>query len=556
MACDALALYVIDPGLGAYRRVGQVGRPRAPRLIPGLPRPCRDSDGAKIQELLKQAINPRVLGAKVATFHSHRRCEHVIGLQYQQTAYTFIYVEADQAYSQENLQTARALIELAFLTFQNRAARNALRANERPIDVTGEAEDFHEDLRRFIVEATGMQLVALRQRGEAGTNEDRNLRCTVVSGWDLPPSEFDLINYSRFPPFERAVVKAAALFSPDPHSDELQVLWEEHPHLGNVESFAVFPIMDDERVIAVLSVASTCRLDFTPTFESVISGIARSVGFTLKNRELHFEKTELQSNAIETAAALNAVELYSDLTHQMGNALATIPEVVETISTTISRGKEIPPKTLLGPAYLGAIEESRDTISTLLTQAAGITSPVNMRLEQVSVSQIWKDAVALVQYRLRKYEIATSYSGEATIDAYPLQLRQVFFHLLLNSIDAFASRSRRHNRKAELHVEPRKGAQGMLRLRYVDNAGGINPGALRQRDRRAPRGELPTVEQAIFLRGVTARQSGSGNGLWIVRQILQRHYGSINLVDYRDGVVFDIEIPTDLRSLVSRRKEM
>jgi hypothetical protein len=139
-------------------------------------------------------------------------------------------------------------------------------------------------------------------------------------------------------------------------------------------------------------VASKCHFDFTPTFKSIIAGIARSVGFTLKNRELHFEKTELQSSAIETAAALNALELYSDLTHQMGNALATIPEVVETIATVASKGREIPASDLLGQSYLGAIENSHDKISTLLAQAINITSQSSDPLQRASIAQIWRDA--------------------------------------------------------------------------------------------------------------------------------------------------------------------
>jgi signal transduction histidine kinase len=555
LLCESLGLYIIDPGSGSYRLVGQAGKSPLPKSIPGLPRPCSDQDGAQIQQLLREAISFADDSETVATFHGHNGISHVIGLRYQQTIYTYFFARISQTWSEKIVDLIKGLAELAFLTFQNRAAQNALRANEQPIDITGDEQTFHEELRRFIVEATGIQLVALRQLGAPGTTESRNLRCTVMSGWEEPTSEFDLLDYARFPQFERAVVNGTALFSPDPSSGELQDLSNEHPHLRIVESFAVFPIKDDERVIAVLSVASKCRLDFTPTFESIIGGIARSIGFTLKNRILHFEKAELQSSAIETAAALNGVELYSDLTHQMGNALSTIPEVVEAIATAASKDREITLNELLGPRYLGAIEESHDRISTLLAQAADVRSVASDNLQRASICQIWNDATSLVQYRLHKYDISTSCQKDFSLEVYPLQLRQVFFHLLLNSISAFSTRARRQSRKIELHTHQPKGTSNLL-LRYIDNAGGINPSTLRQKRRQWSDGKQLPVEQAIFTRGVTSRQDGSGNGLWIVRQILQRHHGGIMLIDYHDGVVFDIELPLDLRLLTSRRKEM
>jgi hypothetical protein len=91
-------------------------------------------------------------------------------------------------------------------------------------------------------------------------------------------------------------------------------------------------------------------------------------------------------------------------------------------------------------------------------------------------------------------------------------------------------------------------------IRYVDNAGGINPASLRWSGQHGNRERMPRIEQAIFMRGVTSRDEGSGNGLWIVRQILQRHNGGISLVEYRDRAVFDIQLPGgDSYSSGSRR---
>jgi signal transduction histidine kinase len=510
---------------------------------------------SEIERLLSEQTKADMAASQLSAFHRQGRDWHILGLRYRRTPYAFIAAAGRDNWSSQDIEAGTSMVELAFLAFQNRIAHNALNANERPLDVTLDDELFYDELRRFIVEATGMQLVILRIRGEPGTPDGKNLHGIVVNGWDEPPNKFDLLDYSRFPTFNRAVTAGLPLFMPDPDDEEVQAIWREHPHLRIFESFALFPIENDQQYVsAVLTIGSTCHLDFIPVLEAIIKGVAHTVGFTLRNRDLHYQRAELQSSAIETASALNAVELYSDLTHQMGNALAAIPEVLEAIESAGKKGKQIPLGELLGPKYLKTVEDSHDQISTLIEQATAVTSPKEDDLQRVYISDVWNEAVSLVNYRLHRYGIAVTRKGDILIEAYRLQLRQVFFHLLLNSIDAFAARSRRPPpRDIELHVYPPNNSTSRCVIRYIDNAGGINPARLRRRGDRGSTEALPPLEQAIFVRGVTSRKDGSGNGLWVVRQILQRHYGGINLVSYREGIVFDIELPVNLSDEVSRR---
>ena len=74
---------------------------------------------------------------------------------------------------------------------------------------------------------------------------------------------------------------------------------------------------------------------------------------------------------------------------------------------------------------------------------------------------------------------------------------------------------------------------------YTDTAGGIDPSTLTvPRSRR----DLP-LEQLIFEPGVTSKSDGTGFGLWLVRQILNEHRGSIDLLSHRGGVSFAIQLP-------------
>jgi signal transduction histidine kinase len=126
-------------------------------------------------------------------------------------------------------------------------------------------------------------------------------------------------------------------------------------------------------------------------------------------------------------------------------------------------------------------------------------------------------------------------------------LRQVFFLLLLNSADAFRERSRSgRERKITLRVD--RSDSSMLTLTYTDTAGGINPGKVRSDD---PRLAGLALERLIFEKGVTTKKTGTGLGLWIARILMNRHYGSIELRDYRNGVTFILRIPRSLADRVN-----
>ena len=551
LSCHTAGVYLLHPGSGTYQKMSASGDVNLPRSVPGLSL-AGEANKSEIQQLLAVGLENSSATSYLSPFYVQDRDYYIAGIRYMHTPYSFIVARGAEYCQAQTTKNVMAIAELAFLTFQNRAAHTALHANERPLDITLNDTEFYDGLRKFIVEATGMQLVILRARGEYGTPESKNLRGVVTNGWDEPLYKFDLIDYARFPSFEHVIAAKEPLFRPDPRNAEVQAIWNDHPHLKIFESFALFPIVDDQQyVTAVLTIGSTCHLDLIPVMEAVVKGTAQTVGYTLRNRDLHFEKTELQSTAIETAAALNAIELYSDLTHQMGNAMAAIPEIIEAVDSAAKKGRDIPVKDLLGPNYLGALEEAHDHISILITQATAASSVANDTLQSVLISNIWKDATSLVEYRLHKYGISVSRSGDVSIDAYPLQLRQVFFHLLLNSIDAFAARSRKQPR-IDLYVHKPKDSSGRCLIRYADNAGGINPVSLRRHSIRSSQDGYPPLEQLVFMRGVTSRKTGSGNGLWVVRQILQRHSGGISLVSYKENTVFDISLP--MRQAIQEQK--
>lgn len=551
-------LYLLDPSSGELLRAAEIssGITRFPRSLPAPPKHTHPDAPADVADLINTSMDrPRnVPDHETRVVWAINGQLALVGMVYGSTLYSFILLRFEHSdVTKDHLDAVFPIADLVFVAQQHNQARAALRAQERPLDITGLSGTFYSEVSSYLRDATGMKFVALRERGPAGSVDEQVLTATAVGGWEMTPDHFTIENFRRYIPFSKAILEREYTMSPERNHPDLVDLWRDFPQLESVESFGVFPITNGERVFAVLSVASSCRLDFTPTFLSVIGGIARSVGVTLLNRQLYFEKEELLRNAFDSSAALDATEVFSDILHQVRNRIILIPENLELIRLKLKK-KEINADTLETSRPFVSLQDSYDRILYLLQQAEDAGTPPSLILEDRRVREVWEDAVAMLQHRFDKIGVIPKCHGDAQIYLYPLLFRQVFFHLLLNSVNAFSVRKSIHDRRIDLWI---KEEQSQLTLRYLDTAGGIDPSRLRIRGAAESSPMKMRVEDAVFQRGVTSRADGTGHGLWIVKQIVERHRGIVELSKYRDGgVTFEMRIPTDLKAVVSRRKEM
>jgi two-component system NtrC family sensor kinase len=98
------------------------------------------------------------------------------------------------------------------------------------------------------------------------------------------------------------------------------------------------------------------------------------------------------------------------------------------------------------------------------------------------------------------------------------ELRQVFSNLLANSLDAVGERGK-VTLRASLSRNP-KSENGRLRVTVADNGKGIGPANLLE----------------IFEPFYTTKGSiGNGLGLWVSKQIIEKHGGSIHVRSSTSG---------------------
>jgi signal transduction histidine kinase len=118
--------------------------------------------------------------------------------------------------------------------------------------------------------------------------------------------------------------------------------------------------------------------------------------------------------------------------------------------------------------------------------------------------------------------------GDVEVTAVGGELRQVFANLISNSLDAIDE-----NGTVRLRVSTGKGRR-YVRVTIADNGKGIEPEARRR------------VFEPFF---TTKGSVGTGLGLWVSKQIIEKHGGSIRVHSSTNGAhrgtVFSVVLPIE-----------
>jgi PAS domain S-box-containing protein len=147
----------------------------------------------------------------------------------------------------------------------------------------------------------------------------------------------------------------------------------------------------------------------------------------------------------------------------------------------------------------------------------------------VNLSELVDELVGLYSRKLASKSITLerTYRGPCIVNGIPGELRQVVSNLMANSIDAVALQSTIRIHISDIHVK-----DYALRLTVADTGGGIK------------REDLNSIFDAFF---TTKKDMGTGLGLWVTRQIVEKHGGAIKVRSkIGKGTVFSVYLPFNL----------
>ncbi len=268
------------------------------------------------------------------------------------------------------------------------------------------------------------------------------------------------------------------------------------------------------------SVKILCAVASVPTaivFQMKVPLLSKEISQYL--REMHTSREALVAS--ERLAAVG--RLSASISHEINNPLESVMNLMYLIGTHPDLPADLQPSVTLAEEELKRVARIANHTLTYYRESA--------QPEKVNLKQITEDVLTLERGHINsaRVTVTTKFVGaDPVITAHPGEMRQILINLIENSLAALSPGGR-------LHISVRPAPQLNSRpsgfvLRVADSGHGI-PAALLSR---------------LFIPFFTTKgPNGTGLGLWIIRQIIEKQGGALRVRSREKvGTIISIWLPT------------
>jgi PAS domain S-box-containing protein len=266
------------------------------------------------------------------------------------------------------------------------------------------------------------------------------------------------------------------------------------------------------------------RIHVSLTISPVKDATGRVIGAAKVARDITERKnTEEALRRAEKLAATG--QLAATIAHEINNPMQALTNLLSLLSYKSSLDEDTRRVLSLAEAEVNRMAHITRQMLSFYRESS---VPVRTK-----ISEMMEDILALFVTRLRSNHIRVErrYEFAEEIEAFPMELRQLFANLLANAMEAIGKGGQIH-----LHVVPAHEWSNLqrrgVRVVIADNGPGIS------RDLRK------RLFEPFF---TTKAEKGTGLGLWVARGIVAKHGGSIRWRSStrpgRSGTVFSVFLP-------------
>jgi PAS domain S-box-containing protein len=296
---------------------------------------------------------------------------------------------------------------------------------------------------------------------------------------------------------------------------------------GHIRSWVGAPIeLQGEGVVAFFSLDKREPNFYTPEHAQKLGAFAGQASLAIQNarlfadleKSLQYEKS-VRARMVQTEKLAAMGRLVASVAHELNNPLQAIQNSLYLVSQEAN----------LAP-------QSREDLQVALTEADRMADLIGRLRETYrpasaeqfrpeSLNVVIEEVQKLIGTHLRHNNIAFEFEP-----ARPLpevrglrdQLKQVFLNLCLNAVEAMPQ-------GGALRLRTRaRPAQGEVEVTVSDTGAGIDP----------------NDQRSIFEPFFTKKEGGTGLGLFITYEIIQRHHGRIEVESHvGQGTTFHIWLP-------------
>lgn len=263
--------------------------------------------------------------------------------------------------------------------------------------------------------------------------------------------------------------------------------------------------------------------------ETLISAVQSALRARRRQYQIrdHLERQQMAEKALRNSEKLAiAGRMAASIAHEINNPLEAITNLIYLCSTS-ERMPDI-------QKYLAMAQQEMARVSAITTHTLRFYRQA-AKPAPVKITEVLDSVLVLFGSRLNYARIAIkkSYKDVAPVLGLSGELRQLFANLIGNSLDAMRAGGTLTVR-ARPAKELRNGCRRGVRVVIADTGTGIGP-------------EMkPRIFDAFF---TTKGQTGTGLGLWISAEIIQKHSGRVRVKSRatpgKSGTVFSIFLPAE-----------
>jgi PAS domain S-box-containing protein len=269
------------------------------------------------------------------------------------------------------------------------------------------------------------------------------------------------------------------------------------------------------------------RIEVSLTVSPVKDEAGRIVGAAKIARDItERKKTERTLLMTERLAAVG--RLAATIAHEINNPLEAVTNLVYLARTASSSGEVV--------GYLAKAEEQLVSVSHLTRQTLGFYRETT-GARPVRPAEIVDSIVSVFASKARNkgIRLKSEIKDDLEIYAIPREIRQVVANLVSNSIDAISGPGQIRIRVSRARSSTKGFATG-IRITVADTGSGI------------PHETLARVFEPFF---TTKRDVGTGLGLWVCKNIVETHQGTIRghsaTTPGKSGTAFSVFLPLNLQ---------
>lgn len=220
----------------------------------------------------------------------------------------------------------------------------------------------------------------------------------------------------------------------------------------------------------------------------------------------HFEREREEAERLKFLG-----NLVANFAHEIKNPLNGLSIAAQRLN------KEYPSEDEEYKRLTAVIQREIDALNKNLNDFLSLARPKMKAETKFSIVAVLKDALMLIQEHARtgQFTLRTAVDFDRTILGDPAALKRAFFNILLNAADAVCGIT---GRTGEIGIATEE-CDDMYRIEIRDNGIGMD-----EEDK-----------ERVFKPYFTTKKKGTGLGLYIARQIIREHGGSIAIDSHKGG---------------------